>query len=372
MRRILLVWAAVIGLVSVAWGERRFPVGVTERAFLKDDASYDWRGAQTHALLTTVWYPAEAKAREVAQWVGDPAHPFASAGKAARDARLAEKPGKFPLILLSHGTGGSAQMMAWLGTELAAHGYIAAAVNHPGNNALETYTVQGFTLGWERAEDLGKVLDGMLGDSLLGARIDASKVGAAGFSFGGYTVMELAGGIGDMNHLVKFCSSNWSSNHLCDTPPEFPNLEQKALELMRSDAKYAAAMAKSTEPHSDPRIRAIFAIAPAYGGAFSTQSLAAISIPVAIVAGEGDPIALPDWNARVFAAHIPGSGLTIYPGKVGHYIFLDTCTEAGKMEKPELCVDAPAINREMVHFEASERAIAFFDDALRVDFRLPR
>ncbi|MGA8620449.1 MAG: hypothetical protein WB660_18235 [Candidatus Sulfotelmatobacter sp.] len=93
---------------------------------------------------------------------GDPAHPFASAEKAARDAKVAISPAKFPLILLSHGTGGSALMMAWLGTALAAHGYIAAAVNHPGNNALEPYTIQGFTLGWERAVDLSKVLDGML------------------------------------------------------------------------------------------------------------------------------------------------------------------------------------------------------------------
>jgi len=96
-------------------------------------------------------------------------------------------------VLLSHGTGGSAVQMAWLGMELARHGYIAVAVNHPGNNATEPYTAEGFALWWERATDLSEVLDGMLADATFGARIDARRVGAAGFSMGGYTVLELAG-----------------------------------------------------------------------------------------------------------------------------------------------------------------------------------
>ena len=58
--------------------------------------------------------------------------------------------------------------------------------------------MQGFTLGWERAVDLSKVLDGMLADPEFGPRIDPHRVGAAGFSYGGYTVLELAGGIGDL------------------------------------------------------------------------------------------------------------------------------------------------------------------------------
>ena len=63
-------------------------------------------------LITMIWYPASVHATETQQWVGDPAHPFANAGRAARDAELAATPKRFPLILLSHGTGGSALMMA--------------------------------------------------------------------------------------------------------------------------------------------------------------------------------------------------------------------------------------------------------------------
>ena len=61
--------------------------------------------------------------------------------------------GEFPLIVLSHGTGDSAQIMAWLACALASRGYIVAAVHHPGNNALEKYTAEGFLIWWERARD---------------------------------------------------------------------------------------------------------------------------------------------------------------------------------------------------------------------------
>jgi predicted dienelactone hydrolase len=124
-----------------------FKVGAAQRAFVPDKP-YSWRGAKTHALMTSVWYPADTTSVEKPQWVGPPNAPLFAIGAAAPDARLAA--GRFPLIVLSHGTGGSALMMGWLGTALAAHGYIAAAVNHPGNNALEPYTPKGFSLWWER------------------------------------------------------------------------------------------------------------------------------------------------------------------------------------------------------------------------------
>ena len=67
--------------------------------------------------------------------IGPPDAPLFRLGEWADDPALAG--GQFPLIVLSHGTGGSAQIMGWLARALASHGYIVAAVNHPGNNALE-------------------------------------------------------------------------------------------------------------------------------------------------------------------------------------------------------------------------------------------
>jgi predicted dienelactone hydrolase len=366
-RTTALALLATASLIPIAQAQTTYHVGVTSRTFLGGDATYDWRGAKTHALLTTIWYPADAQASETQQWVGDAEHAFATAGRADRDAQLAVAPAKFPLILLSHWTGGSALMMAWLGTELAKSGYIAAAVNHPGNNALEDYTVQGFTLGWERAVDVSRVLDGMLADSRFGPRIDPQRVGAAGFSLGGYTMMVLAGAVAspiDLQQLEQQCSSEKLWDLLCYSPPEFPGLTQKAIALSSTDSTYRAALRKSADSHCDSRIRAVFAIAPAYIR-LTRQSLGEISVPVEIVAGAGDPILPPASNAEILAHSIPRAKLTIYPGGVAHYTFLDTCTAGGKSQNPGLCVDAPGVDRDAVHAEAAGAAVAFFDEHLK-------
>jgi predicted dienelactone hydrolase len=169
-------------------GRSSYKVAMTFRRFVPK-GPYNWRGAQTHALNTVVWYPAEPSAPE--KPVQIPGLSIFELGSAAQDAKVAAKPARFPLIVISHGTGGSGLSMAWLGEALAAHGYIAAAVNHPGNNATEPYTVEGFSIWWERARDLSEVINRMLADTEFSGRIDPKRIGAAGFSLGGYTMSKL-------------------------------------------------------------------------------------------------------------------------------------------------------------------------------------
>lgn len=336
-------------------------VGVTSRRFVAAEP-YNWRGARTHALPVTVWYPAVATARQEPQWLGQPRHPFAHAGNAAPDAALPVAPRRFPLIVISHGTGGSALAMAWLGTRLAARGFIAVAVNHPGNNALEPYTPQGFTLWWLRATDLSMVLDGMLSDREFGPRIDARRIGAAGFSLGGYTMIEIAGG--RTSPAIFYLCEKRPHDPSCTSPPEFPTLVPRALELLKTDPGYRTAIHESTRSYRDPRVRAVFAIAPGLGGAFVPDSLAKISIPVEIVAGSADPIEPVGANARYLAARIPGSRLVLFPG-AGHYTFFATCTATGVRSEAELCTDTRGIDRHRIHERAADLAVRFFSTHLR-------
>src|SRR3954453_22989575 len=165
---------------------REWPVGAATRTFVPQ-GTYNWRGAATHALVTTVWYPTELGTSMSQHGIGPPASVLFRLGAWADDARPAAGP--FPLIALSHGTGGSAQIMAWLARALASCGYVVVAVNHPGNNALEDYTPEGFLVWWERARDLTTAIDMLLRDTEFARIIDPSRIGAAGFSLGGYTVL---------------------------------------------------------------------------------------------------------------------------------------------------------------------------------------
>ena len=334
-----------------------FAVGVATRSFVPN-TPYDWRGAQTHALVTTIWYPADSAAVEHPQWIGSPASPLFAAGRAAADATVASVPAMFPLIVLSHGTGATSLMMAWLGTELASHGYIAAAVNHPGNNGTEGYTVEGFLLWWERAADLSNVVDHMLADPTFGGRIDPKRIGAAGFSLGGYTMIEIAGGITQPSLYWDFCKSP-QADGMCVPPLEFPDLGAKGEALAKSDTRFQAALAHAGDSYRDPRIRAVFAIAPALGPGFKPGSLDKISIPVEIVAGADDSVVPVGSSAKFFGVHIPRAKLTLFPG-VDHYTFLAACTDQGRKARSALCTDAPGVDRDAIHTKTADLALSFF------------
>ncbi|MBZ5538691.1 MAG: peptidase [Acidobacteriia bacterium] len=340
-----------------------FKVGVEYRS-ISVDKPYNWRDAKTHALMASIWYPAAPDSDEQPQLMGPADRQLFELGRAATKATLASSPAKFPLIVLSHGTGGSALQMVWLGSFLAAHGYIAAAVNHPGNNAVEAYTAQGFSTWWERARDLSTLIDSLLADSTFGSRIDPGRIGAAGFSLGGYTMIEIAGGITERAAFTEFCKSP-RADDICKSPPEFPQLFEDFDRLSKTDPDFQTALRHASDSFRDPRVRAVFAIAPALGPAFRPASLARIAIPVEIVAGANDtnvPIAS---SAQYFAANISKAKLTVFPGKVGHYVFLDTCTDRGKNSLPMLCQDAPGVDRNAIHAKTATLALQFFAGNLK-------
>jgi predicted dienelactone hydrolase len=340
-----------------------FKVGVTTRHVFPPEP-YDWRGVGSHALLETVWFPADSGADAKPQLIPPVGTAIFQAAPAAPEAHIAASPAKLPLILLSHGTGGTAQSMAWFATALASRGYIVAAVNHPGNNAMEPHTVQGFMLWWQRANDISAIINDILTDPIFGPRVDRARIGAAGFSLGGYTMMELAGAKTSPAHFGEVCRAN-PGQQSCKAPPEFPDLLAKSAALAAADPIYAKALRYAGASFHERRVRAVFAMAPALGPAFTPASLNKIAIPVAIVAGAGDSIVPVDANAKYYAAQIPGAALTIFPGDVDHYTFLDECTPEGQSAMAQICVDKPGIDRAAIHDQTIDLAAKFFGEKLR-------
>ena len=363
---LLLFVCASVGFCGAQKREKnqpppQFKAGMAARVF-HPKAQRNWRGAQHQELRVTVWYPAAENAVETQQVIAAPNAALFLAGKAAEHAAMAPGPEKLPLIVLSHGTGGSAMQMAWLGTALARAGFIAAAVNHPGNNTLEPYTAEGFVLWWERATDLSEVIDGMLADPEFGPKIDQDRIGAAGFSIGGYTVLLLGGARTDISVLVDLCNKQPDAS-VCHVPQmEEMGTPEQMLAAVRKTS--GVSLARSNESYRDPRVHAIFAIAPAVGMTLTHESLRAMRVPVDIVVGSADPMATPKDNADPIRAQIRGAKETVLPN-VGHYTFLDTCTAQGKKGLGEFCEDPPSVDREQVHAQVAEMASEFFDHALR-------
>lgn len=337
-----------------------YHVGETARTVRPEGERY-WRGAAA-VLPTRVWYPVDAALPARARDIGPPGFPLFRAHAVVDNAPVAPARKRYPLIVLSHGTGGNADSMEWLGAALAASGYIVAAVDHPGNSATGPQTWDGFTLWWERATDISQMLDALLADREIGPRIDRQRIGAAGFSLGGYTVLALAGARTNLDAFLAFCQSP-AADSVCH-PPEMGRVHDRPADGSAPSPARAASLARSGASYRDPRIRAVFAIAPAVAQAFEARSFAGVTIPVGMLGGEADVHVPPATNLRHVARLYPAARVTMLPG-AGHYTFIQSCLPAAADRIGFVCKDNPGIDRDAVHRAAVAAARRFFAETLR-------
>jgi predicted dienelactone hydrolase len=118
--------------------------------------------------------------------------------------------GPAPVVLFSHGLGGSREGSSFLGRHWAARGYVAVFLQHPGSDRSvwegqgreqgmrelrKAANVKNFKL---RAEDVTAVLDQLerwndRPGSVLRGRMDLSRIGMSGHSFGAITTQAVSG-----------------------------------------------------------------------------------------------------------------------------------------------------------------------------------
>src|SRR5471030_186991 len=354
------VRAGVALLILLAAGTTfAAPVGETHRVTADPTASL--RDAQHRPeLRITVWYPAAADAVERDIAIGAPGEAIFSVGSVAPDAAFASDTGRRPVILFSHGYGGSSRLMGWFGIAMARDGYIVVAVDHPGNNGLDTMTPAGAALWWDRAEDLRLALKAAAEDPIIGPHMDLSRVGAAGFSAGGFTALVAAGARVDRAHFARFCSAN-PDDGVCRPQPESTFTEQDYAELFKHP-DIQAELARAADDHSIGQVRAAFVMAPALVQALQPASLEHLHTPVDIMLGDLDTTAPPATNGLVAVRMIPNASLTELSG-VGHLDFLSTCTKLGLAKVPICKTRVPQAD---THARAIQAAQAFFDHQLGV------
>jgi predicted dienelactone hydrolase len=355
VRSLGFLGAMAVG-VCLAMSAHAGPVG--ERHLTTTDTTAALRDADHKPMVrVTVWYPAAPGSKEARIDIGPPGNPLFIVGAVAEDAPFVDARPR-PVILFSHGFGGTARMMAWFGVPLARAGYVVVAVDHPGNNGNDKMTAAAAIMAWDRPEDLRAALEAAKADPAIGPHIDTRRVGVSGFSAGGFTSLVSAGARVDMSRFFTFCRAH-PLDGVCAPQKELP-LSQDDYQRTLSSPEVAGEAAHAGDDHSIAGVRAAFAIAPAIVQALPPDGLARIRVPVAIILGDADPVAPPDTNGLVAANAIPHAELKVLPG-VGHYDFLSTCAPAGKARVP-VC-DAK-VSQDDSHQAAIDMALAFFKRTL--------
>ena len=305
-------------------------------------------------LRITIWYPAASGALAQPVVIGPPQQPIFLVGETAANAPFAAAGELRPVILLSHGFGGTARMMGWFAIAMAEAGYIVVSVDHPGNNGAEAMTVAGAILFWERAEDLKHALQAVGRDPVIGPHVDLARVGAAGFSAGGFTALVLGGARADPEHFLRFCHEH-PEDGVCRPQRELAVTDVDRERALK-DPQVAALAATAHDDHSVAAVKAVFAMAPALIQGIDPESLIASGKPVSMVAGDADTVAPPATNAQAAARLIPGARLDMVP-QAGHYSFLSACAPAAATSVP-IC--ALAAQQAAAHAHAINAAKELF------------
>jgi predicted dienelactone hydrolase len=228
-------------------------------------------------LALLIWYPAiSAKGARPTryQWTLHPAPTLTPKNVNYDGIAVVNAPqvkGRFPLIILSHGFGGSPQQMSYLGENLASKGYVVVGIDHADASYTDAASFQRALAQavQYRAADQQNAIAALIDQPTALARrfgptIDRDRVAVVGYSMGGFGALATAGaGYDPMSLALKSLPTG--------------------------------ALATQVEGRSpDPRVKAVVAIAP-WGAqapfrAWSAKGAATLQRPMLLISGDNDDI----------------------------------------------------------------------------------
>jgi predicted dienelactone hydrolase len=170
----------------------------------------------------------------------------------ARDAPVVGE--ELPLVVISHGNGGTPWAYRDLAKYLVRAGFMVALPEHPGNSRNDN-SLAGTAANLEnRPRHISLTIDAVLSDPVMKRHMAAERVGVIGHSIGGYTALAVAGG------------QPWAAPH------------------ESTDGK-----ARPVQVSRDVRVRALVLLAPAAFW-FPPDSLHDVRVPILMRTGEKDEI----------------------------------------------------------------------------------
>lgn len=246
---------------------------------------------------------------------------------------------RLPLVVISHGTGGDFRSHIDTAQALARAGFVAAALTHPGDNWRDNS--QAFAV-WRRPRHLSRAIDYVLTEWPGRRRVDPRRIGAFGFSAGGFTVLVAAGAVPDLTRVAGHCRAN----------PHFFDCGIAA--------KAPLQLARFISWSHEPRLRAIAVAAPALGFTFEPQALRRVTLPVQLWRAEQDQVLPHPFYTEPVRRSLPAMPDYRVVPRAGHFDFLSPCDQQAAALRPHLCSSAPGFDRAAFHERMNDELIRFF------------
>jgi predicted dienelactone hydrolase len=286
---------------------------------------------QDKPLTVGVWYPTGAQPAETTL--------DAYSQLVATDAPIHGR--RLALVVISHGNGSSFAGHYDTAVALAQNGFVVAALSHTG----DTYDDLSRQLRiWGRPAQLRRLVDYMLNEWPDRLHLDSRRVGAFGFSAGGFTVLAAAGGVPDLSMVAPFCGAHPAA-YECQ---------------LRKQTPTSPVQIPASNWSRDRRIKAAVVAAPALGYTFSHSGLQHVEIPIQLWRAQEDHILPHPYYAE--AVHIALARPPEYHvvPNADHFDFLAPCSERLTTLAPMICSEHAGFDRTAFHSQFNADVVGFF------------
>jgi predicted dienelactone hydrolase len=233
--------------------------------------------------------------------------------------------GVYPLILISHGSGGSHFVYRTLAHYLSRNGFIVGMPEHPFNNRNDN-TLQGTVENLiNRPRHLQIAIDWFFKSERFSKFLKPDAVSIIGHSMGGYTALALAGGI----------------------PTSFPS---KSLDRQ----------SQRIDVLPDSRIKALVLLAPGTVWFQADGALREVKVPILMLSAEKDPYT-PYYHAQIVLDGIINKEKVQHRvvENAGHFSFLSPFPESMTLAAFLPSQDPEGFNREAFHHDLNREVLEF-------------
>ena len=306
-------------VLALGWGSLAVPSAAQEdarkvkgRAGFSRDLQFGYQSRQGEGRKRRVllWYPTEGQEVRFRY--------AAQIGMIAPGAPVAEGP--HPVVVFSHGFWGAADQSVFLMEALARAGYLVASLHHEdATHALKRHRVPmpNFLKAgqwnrdkfFDRREDVAALLDYLLEQntaegSPLHGRIEADKIGGAGHSLGGYTMLGMAGGW-----------ESWKDErmraYLLLSPYVMPFLERGALDgvsapVMIQGGTWDLGVTTFLKRFYDQLETTKYYLVLRRAGHYAWTDLNSVGRTTTEALGKGNPRLIADYSIAFFDRHLRG------------------------------------------------------------------
>ncbi len=226
--------------------------------------------------------------------------------------------GKYPLVVISHGSGGTHLGYLTIAQYLAENGFVVAMPEHYGNNRNDNHLEGTIDNLQFRPRHISLVIDALSEENRFKQHVQISNVAIIGHSMGGYTALAIAGG------------SPWTQSR------------------------------EPVEVVHDERAKALILLAAATLWFTPEDSLKAVKIPILMLTAEHDPYTTPE-NAEIVLKNIPEPSQVSFRivENAGHFSFLSPFPESIRHPDFLASTDPEGFDRETFHTNLREEILCY-------------